>query len=263
MKVRVFAIAAHPDDIEFGMAGTLILLSKAGCEIHYMNLANGSCGTSEFDIDSIVRIRLREAENAARRIGAIFHPPLVRDLEIYYTKSLVAKLGSVIREIAPDILLIPSPEDYMEDHINTCRLAVSAAFIRGMRNCQVDPPREPVQKEVVLYHAQPHGNRDALNRFIQPDILIDTSGVIDEKTAILAEHKSQKEWLDRSQGFNSYLNTMKEHGTELGKLSGRFTYAEGWRRHNPLGFCPSDSNPLAELIPAYVIKTPGNADQGT
>ena len=37
-----FALAAHPDDIEFMMAGTLVLLGDAGYEIHYMNVANGS-----------------------------------------------------------------------------------------------------------------------------------------------------------------------------------------------------------------------------
>ena len=34
MKYRVMAIVAHPDDIEFGMSGTLILLAKAGCQLH-------------------------------------------------------------------------------------------------------------------------------------------------------------------------------------------------------------------------------------
>ena len=39
------AIAAHPDDIEFTMAGTLLLLKQAGFEIHYLNLATGNCGS--------------------------------------------------------------------------------------------------------------------------------------------------------------------------------------------------------------------------
>lgn len=170
MKKCIFAIAAHPDDIEFGMSGTLILLAKAGCDIHYMNVANGSCGTAEYDTNTIVAMRLTEAKRAAQRIGAIFHPPLVPDLEIFYTKGLLAKLSSVIREVAPDILLIPSPEDYMEDHTNTCRLAITAAFSRGMPNFPVDPPRAPIHNDVAVYHAQPHGNRDGLNRMIYPDI---------------------------------------------------------------------------------------------
>ncbi|MCC7085693.1 MAG: PIG-L family deacetylase, partial [Pirellulales bacterium] len=45
----VFAIAAHHDDIEFLMAGTLLRLCAAGWELHYMNLASGNCGTVEYD----------------------------------------------------------------------------------------------------------------------------------------------------------------------------------------------------------------------
>jgi len=251
MKKRVFAIAAHPDDIEFGMSGTLILLAKAGCEIHYMNIANGSCGSAEYDTETIVAIRLEEAKKSAKRIGAKFHPPLSSDLDIFYTKELLAKLSSVIREVAPDILLIHSPQDYMEDHTISCRLAVAAAFSRGMKNFPVDPPRAIIHNDVAIYHAQPHGNRDALNNIVSPTIFINISEVLTEKTNMLAEYKSQKEWLDRSQGFNAYLDIMKEHGRELGAISKRWEFAEGWRQHNPLGLCAVDSNPLADLLPEY------------
>ena len=72
MSHRVFAVTAHADDIEFRMAGTLILLAKAGCEIHYMNIANGSCGSSEYDAETIAAIRLKEAKKAAGKIGGCF-----------------------------------------------------------------------------------------------------------------------------------------------------------------------------------------------
>ena len=248
MKCRVMAVAAHPDDIEFGMGGTLLLLAKAGCEIHYMNIANGSCGTEEFDEKTIVSMRLQEARSAASLLNAIFHPPLVPDFEIYYDREILLKLASILRKVAPDILLVPSPDDYMEDHINACRLAVSAAFGRGMRNYIVDPPADPISKDVVIYHAQPHGNRDALNKLVHPDLFIDISSVLKEKTAMLAEHKSQKNWLDVSQGFDSYLKTMQGLSREMGELSKKFEYAEGWRRHNPLGFCAVNANPLVDLL---------------
>ena len=253
MALRVFAIAAHPDDIEFCMAGTLILLAGKGCEIHYMNIANGSCGSAEHDAEAIAAMRLQEAINAANRIGAAFYPPLVSDIEIFYERGLLAKIGSIMRMVAPDILLVPSPQDYMEDHVNACRLAVTAAFCRGMRNFPVDPPREPVDRDVSVYHAQPYGNRDSLNRPIRPDFFIDITSAIKKKASLLAEHKSQKEWLDRSQGLNAYLTTMKDFAREMGALSSRCEYAEGWRRHNPLGLCVPDADPLEELLQEYVV----------
>ena len=45
-KPVVLAAVAHPDDIEFTMAGTLLRLRDRGWQIHYMNIANGSCGTA-------------------------------------------------------------------------------------------------------------------------------------------------------------------------------------------------------------------------
>jgi len=253
MTHRVFAIAAHPDDIEFGMGGTLILLARAGCEIHYMNIANGSCGSAQHDAVRTAEIRLGEAMKAAGRIGAIFHKPLVADLEVFYEPELLARVASVMRAVAPDILLVPSPRDYMEDHENACRLAVTAAFCRGMGNFPVDPPRGPVEGDVVVYHAQPHGNRDSMNRLIAPDFFVDISTVIDEKAEMLAEHNSQADWLDQTQAMGAYVDTMKGFGAELGAMSAKCDLAEGWRRHNPLGLCRPDSDPLADLLAERIV----------
>lgn len=254
MKNKVLAIVAHPDDIEFVMSGTLMLFEKAGCEIHYMNVANGYCGTAEYDAETITAIRLQEAKKAAQSIGAQFHPPIAPDLGIFYNEEYLAKLGSVIRLVAPDILLIPSPQDYMEDHINTCRLAITAAFSRGMPNFSVNPPREIIGNEIAVYHAQPHGNRDGMNQLITPDIFINISEVMEKKRSMLSEHKSQKEWLDRSQGFNAYLDIMMEHGRKVGSMSKKWEYAEGWRQHNPLGLCATDSDPMKELLQEYYFR---------
>jgi len=68
------------------------------------------------------------------------------------------------------------------------------------------------------------------------------------KRAALACHKSQKEWLDTSQGLDSYLITMEAMSREVGGLSGRYEYAEGWRRHLHLGFCAEDADPLSEAL---------------
>jgi LmbE family N-acetylglucosaminyl deacetylase len=136
----------------------------------------------------------------------------------------------------------------MEDHTNTCRLAITAAFSRGMRNFPVDPQVEPVSNDVAVYHAQPHGNRDAMNQRVYPDIFVNIGDVLNKKTEMLAEHKSQKEWLDRSQGFNAYLDIMKGYARELGELSQQWKFVEGWRRHSPLGFCTADFNPLVDLL---------------
>ncbi len=253
MQRRVFALAAHPDDIEFQMAGTLILLRRAGYEVHYMNIANGSCGTAELGKAEIIAIRRAEAQAAAQSIGAVFHESLVDDLAIYYEPQLLARVAAVMREVAPEILLLQSPQDYMEDHQNAVRLGVSAAFTRGMPNFATDPPREPVSQPVTVYHAQPHGNRDPLGQLIRPDLFIDISAVLAEKRAMLACHSSQKTWLDHSQGMDAYLNVMVENSKAVGALSGKYAYAEGWRRRLHYGFCDEGVDPLASALEKWAL----------
>ncbi|HEY2892835.1 MAG TPA: PIG-L family deacetylase [Pirellulales bacterium] len=247
-RKRAFAIAAHPDDIEFVMAGTLVLLGAAGYELHYMNIANGCCGSDEHSAANTARIREREAMAAAESIGAEFHPSLVNDLEIFYNHETLTRLAAVMREVAPEILLVHSPADYMEDHMNACRLALTAAFARSMPNYPTVPERAPTAQAVTVYHAQPHGNRDEFGQLVLPSLFVDVTTVMERKTAMLACHQSQKEWLDTSQGFDSYLDTMKDLMREVGRLSGRFEYAEGWRRHYHVGFCGPQDDPLAMAL---------------
>jgi LmbE family N-acetylglucosaminyl deacetylase len=253
MTKRVFAVAAHPDDIEFVMAGTLIRLRDVGYEPHYMDVANGCCGSTEHDAETTALIRREEAIAACRSIGAVFHESLVNDLEIFYDRPTLGRLAAIMREVAPEIVLTHSPVDYMEDHTNTCRLAVTAAFARCMPNFVTQPPRSAIGQPVTIYHAQPHGNQTPLEEPVVPALFVDVTDVMPQKTAMLACHASQKRWLDESQGLDSYLHTMHDLSAEVGRMSGRFQYAEGWRRHLHLGFCDASSDPLRQAIGAYCL----------
>lgn len=245
---RVLAVGAHPDDIEFVMSGTLFLLKDRGYEVHYLNVANGSCGSATLGVRAIARIRRKEAMAAARFLGAIYHGSLCNDIEVFYEKRLLAKIGAIVRRVAPDMILTHSPTDYMEDHANTSRLTVTAAFCRGMRNFPVDPAVPPIQQPVAVYHAQPYGNRDGLGRLVLPDLFVNVESVLVRKTTMLTMHRSQKDWLDESQGVDSYLEAMEALGREVGRLSRKYRMAEGWTRHNPLGFCKPGHDPLVAAL---------------
>jgi len=244
----VFAVAAHPDDIEFLMAGTLLLLGEAGWELHYMNLASGHCGSVRAGAARVRAQRRGEAQNAARILGAQWHGPLVDDLAVFYEDRTLRRLAAVVREVRPAIILTHSLQDYMEDHMNTARLAVTAAFARGMPNYQTSPRRPAVAEEVTIYHAMPHGLRDGMRRRIQPGQFVDTGSVLANKREALAAHRSQKEWLDASQGFDSYLQAMEDMSREVGKMSRVYRHAEGWRRHLHLGFSANEVDPLAQAL---------------
>jgi LmbE family N-acetylglucosaminyl deacetylase len=245
----VLAAAAHPDDIEFMMAGTLLLLGdRADAELHLFNIANGHCGTATLDRDEIVATRQEEAKASAELAGATWHPPLCDDIAVFYDHPTLARVAAIVRAVRPTIMLIPSPQDYMEDHQNACRLLVTAAFCRGMRNFETDPVTDPYDAPCVLYHALPHGLRDGLRQLIRPGQFVDIAATFDRKRDMLACHRSQKQWLDVSQGMDAYLDEMADMSRAVGAMSGKFELAEGWRRHSHLGFASPDDDPLADLL---------------
>src|SRR5467141_4896050 len=185
------AIGAHPDDIEFYMAGTLQMLKKAGYEIHYLNVASGNCGSTEYNSATTRSIRNTEARAAARILGAYFHDSITDDLEIIYSLDLLRKLAAIVREVKPSVVLTHPPQDYMEDHTNTCRLAVTAAFARGMPNFKSTPSRPTADYPVTIYHSMPHGLCDQLRHRVVPGAFVDTTSVHHTKHDALASHKSQ------------------------------------------------------------------------
>ncbi len=83
---------------------------------------------------------------------------------------------------------------------------------------------------------------------VEADAFVNTESVHAIKREALAAHHSQKHWLDVSQGMDSYLNSMDEASRAVGRLSGKFQFAEGWRRHLHLGFSVKEIDPLREVL---------------
>jgi N-acetylglucosamine malate deacetylase 1 len=102
----------------------------------------------------------------------------------------------------------------------------------------------------VLYHGMPHGLRDGLRHLVQPGQYVNVESVLATKREMLSQHATQKDWLDFSQGMGSYVQEMETMARQVGRmcLSGRFEYAEGWRRHSHLGFAAADGDPLSQLL---------------
>jgi len=246
----VLAIAAHPDDIEFVMAGTLLQLAARGWNVHYFNIANGCCGSMTMDQATCAATRLLEAQTAAAMLPAKFYPPICNDLEIGYSTDLLQKVASVVRQAQPQVLLTHSLVDYMEDHQFAARLAVTAAFVRGMPSYEPQPSASAYQSDVAIYHAQPHGNRTPMGEVVVPTHFVDVTKFAERKQQLLGAHTSQGQWLDDTQRMGSYIDTMLNLNREVGSFSGRFELAEGWRRHLHLGLSATGFDPLRDALAA-------------
>ncbi len=140
----------------------------------------------------------------------------------------------------------------MEDHMNTCRLATTAAFAKNVPNFACLPPTPAPNGDIAVYHAQPHGNVDPYGKYVSPDYGIDISSVIEVKQKMLECHESQRGWLDATQKMSSYVQSMLDLGSDLASKFGRKGYLEGWRQRNPLGFGPIGHDPLAAALASYI-----------
>jgi LmbE family N-acetylglucosaminyl deacetylase len=101
---------------------------------------------------------------------------------------------------------------------------------------------------VTVYHALPYGLHDPLRALVWPELFVDVSAVMDLKRQMLALHKSQREWLDVSQGVGSYVQSMEDMCRQVGDMSGHYRFAEGWTRHLHLGYCGEGTDPLSDAL---------------
>ncbi|MBU1672251.1 MAG: PIG-L family deacetylase [Actinobacteria bacterium] len=229
------------------MAGTLLMLAEAGADVHIWSLSDGRYGSRWGEAEETARVRRTEAIESASLAGATWHPPLFEDLGLVYHPEHVRLVSSVIRQVRPNVLLVPSAFDYTEDHREASRLLVTAAFTREIGSYPAEPVAPPSDEAVAVYHALPYGLRDQYGRPQRPGLFVDIAPVFERKKVMLARHRSQEEWLEQSQG-TSPLECMEAMSLEAGRLSGCFERAEGWNRHNPLGLSPETYTPLEEAL---------------
>jgi LmbE family N-acetylglucosaminyl deacetylase len=245
-KRAVMAVGGHPDDIEFMMAGTLLLLAGAGAGIHMWSMTDGGLGSTSADRGETAALRLREAGASARIAGAVLHRPVARDMCLLYTEEMVARAASVLRRVGPEILLLPAADDYHPDHRNASCIAVSAALMMGVPGFETSPPEPPIARDVTVYHALPFGLRDVMGRRCDAGRYVDIASVMDTKRRMLAAHQSQVRWLEESQGIDC-IDEMERMCRQAGRDSGRFEFAEGWNRRFHIGLSATESDPLEAL----------------
>src|SRR3954451_22008909 len=126
--IRVLALHAHPDDLEFQCAGTLALLREAGCHVTMATMTPGDCGSAEHDAEAIAAIRREEARAAAALIGADYLCLEFRDLAVFNDDDCRRRVTEVVRRTRPDVILTAPPIDYIADHEMTSLLVRDACF---------------------------------------------------------------------------------------------------------------------------------------
>jgi LmbE family N-acetylglucosaminyl deacetylase len=251
---RILAIHAHPDDVEILAGGTLALLAARGHSITIVTMTPGDCGATEYSAEEIAEIRRREAAGSAALIGALYRCAEFRDLAIFNDHDARRRVTEILREFAPELVLTASPVDYLCDHEITSLLVRDACFAAPAPNYSTASldPKPPLPAIPHLYFMDPDGGVDREGNPILPDFVVNVESTFETKKLMLAQHRSQREWLFKHHGVDDYMIMMEEWTRQAGRQAG-LALGEGFRRYKGH---PYPQTPLLEdlLGPELVVR---------
>ncbi len=185
------AIYAHPDDIEFTVAGTVAKWTRAGCEFTFVLITSGNVGTHDgkFTLASLARVREREEREAARILG-VSEVAFLRkgDCTLEPTLAVRKELVRQIRRRRPEVVLCNDPQALFfgdryinhPDHLAAGKAALEAVFPCAEMEL-LWPEAGRAHKVHAVYVSSTHA----------PDTWIDVTGTIGVKIDALRAHRSQ------------------------------------------------------------------------
>jgi LmbE family N-acetylglucosaminyl deacetylase len=226
----VLVITAHPDDVDFGAAGTIASWVSAGAAVTYCVVTDGDAGGFDPNVArrEMRTIRRAEQRSAAGHVGVtdvIFlgYP----DGRLTASIELRRDLSRVIRKVRPSRVLCQSPErNYSRifashpDHLAAGEAALCAVY-PDARNPFAHP-------ELLAEGLQAHSVGEVwMMGSEHPDTFVDITDTFDAKLAALRAHVSQR--TDHDGKLEARLRSWAaDHANALGRPPG--TLVEGFRR---------------------------------
>lgn len=191
---RALVVVAHPDDADFGSAGTIARLVDHDVDVAYCLVTSGDAGGDGSTHTNEERAAVRETEQtaAAKELGVtdltFLHWP---DGQVEVTLKLRREISRVIRIHRPDLVITQSPERNWErifashpDH-----LAVGEATMRAIYPDARNPHSFP---ELLRQGHEPHTVGVVwLAASPSPSMVVDITKTFDRKIAALSRHESQ------------------------------------------------------------------------
>jgi LmbE family N-acetylglucosaminyl deacetylase len=219
---RVMLIAAHPDDPEFGCAGTMVKWAQAGRHITYVLLTSGDKGSHDPDLrpGRLAARREEEQRAAAHELGVedvvfLHHPDGILENNM----ELRRELANIIRRGHPDVLVAIDPWRRYQlhpDHRAAGQAALDALY--AAREWYIFP-------EQLVADVDPWRVREAYLFWTDaPDYWEDISCCMDARLQALARHASQV-----GEDTTQLAERIRERAHETGQQPG-YEYAEAFKR---------------------------------
>ena len=221
--MNILAIGAHPDDLEVYCGGTLIRYVRDGHKVTMCNVSGGNLGHAVIMPDELSEIRRKEAENAAKVIGADHYTIDVGDCLVECcNKDVRNQVIEVVRKTKPDVVITHNPDDYMRDHMQASSLAYDASFVATLPHLFTESGYTTTFPPLFYM--------DTLAGIgFNPTEYVDISDVIEQKLEALACHESQVKWM-LDHDHIDFLDFVKTCNKFRG-LQASVPYAEGFRQY--------------------------------
>ncbi len=222
---RAMVVFAHPDDAEFGTAGTVAKMTSEGKAVVYVVSSDGSKGSSDPNMTSVelTGLRQREQRNAGEVLGLedvcfLNFPDGMLEPNIELRRAITG----AIRRYKPDVVFAQSPVRDLGTSIfvqHPDHLATGEATFGAVYPCCRDRLTFP---ELLAEGLEPHIVRELwVTGTPTPDHFIDISSTIDAKAQALRAHASQV--------GEHQTEMIRDRARSLGEPHG-FGYAEGFKR---------------------------------
>lgn len=175
-RLDLLVLGAHPDDAEVHVGGMLALAARKGLDAGILDLTSGDLGTR-----GSAATRRAEAMEAAAILGVRRIILDLPDARFDEGEANRVKLMTQIRELRPEVLILPAPEDRHPDHRRAFRLGREAAYYAGLKNYPC--PGEPWRPAALAWVG---GETPGA-----PDLVLDVSAVWDQRMAAFDAFGSQ------------------------------------------------------------------------
>jgi LmbE family N-acetylglucosaminyl deacetylase len=189
--MRVLAIGAHPDDLEFRCAGTLARYAERGDKVYMVTTTIAELGNFELGRAQTTAVRQAEAARAAAIIGAEYIALKFEDGGVNpYDPVQQRTFVDLVRFTQPDVILCHHPQDYHTDHRGVPELVLYTAPVVGLAEFVTEHPAW-LGSPAVYFMANPGG------AYFDPTHYVDIGPVFEKKAAMLQAHTSQLSFLKR------------------------------------------------------------------
>jgi LmbE family N-acetylglucosaminyl deacetylase len=219
--MKVLAVGAHPDDIEFLCAGTLAKYKRKGHEVAMAVVTNGEVGSSTLPKAKIAAIRHEEAKASAAILGAELYWMGYPDEFLFSDAATRLRFIELVRQARPDLILCNDPDnDYHPDHTTAGRIVWDTHVMVTVPNIVTDHP--PCAKIPEIIYMDTIGGVNFI-----PDRYVDISADMDRKRKMLSCHKSQEQWMVDMYGIPTV--GMMENFSRMRGFQCGCAFAEGFR----------------------------------